>query len=37
MPKRKRKNSGGSIASLIVVILAILGVYYVQTGSDPTG
>jgi len=35
MPKRKRKK-GGSIASLIVVILAILGVYYVQTGSDPT-
>jgi len=37
MPKRKRKSSGGSVASLIVVILAILGVYYVQTGSDPTG
>jgi phosphatidylserine/phosphatidylglycerophosphate/cardiolipin synthase-like enzyme len=37
MPRRKRKNSGGSVASLIVVVLAILGVYYVQTGSDPTG
>ena len=36
MPKRKRKN-GGSIVSLVVVILAILGVYYAQTGSDPTG
>src|SRR5262245_27694415 len=35
MPRRRRRR-GASIASFLVVILAILGIYFVQSGSDAT-